>query len=93
VSLSNRSAHRCVSLSASISWALTQGYLASAYALKGEMGRAASALAEVRRLSGDGFYSRIARVKAARYFGVPKVSALYEATYIAGLRKAGIPEE
>src|SRR5215831_1512694 len=55
---------------------LTQGYLASAYALKGEMGRAASALAEVRRLSGDGFYSSIARVKAARYFGVPKVSAL-----------------
>jgi len=72
---------------------LTQGYLASAYALKGEMGRAASALAEVRRLSGDGFYSSIARVKAARYFGVPKVSALYDATYIAGLRKAGIPEE
>jgi predicted Zn-dependent protease len=72
---------------------LTQGYLASAYALKGEMGRAASALAEVRRLSGDGFYSSIARVKAARYFGVPKVSALYEATYIAGLRKAGMPED
>jgi len=72
---------------------LTQGFLASAYDLKGEMERAASALAEARRLSGDGAYSSIARLKAARYFGVPKVRALYEATYIAGLRKAGMPEE
>ena len=72
---------------------LTQGFLASAYDLKGEMERAASALAEARRLSGDGAYSSIARLKAARYFGVPKVRALYEATYIAGLRKDGMPEE
>jgi hypothetical protein len=27
------------------------------------------------------------------YLGVPKIRALYEATYIAGLRKAGVPEE
>ena len=72
---------------------LTLGYLASAYALKGEMERAASALAEARRLSGDGHYSSIARVKAARYFGVPKVRALFEATLFAGLRLAGMPEE
>jgi hypothetical protein len=26
-------------------------------------------------------------------WGVPKISALYEATYFAGLRKAGMPEE
>jgi hypothetical protein len=26
-------------------------------------------------------------------WGVPKVRALYETTYIAGLRKAGMPEE
>jgi TolB-like protein/class 3 adenylate cyclase/Flp pilus assembly protein TadD len=71
---------------------LTYGYLSAAYALKGEMKSAASALAEARRLSGDGTYSSIARLKAARYFGVPKVRALYEATYIAGLRKAGMPE-
>ena len=70
---------------------LTQGYLASAYALKGEMERAASALAEARRLSGDGTYSNIARLNAVRYFGVPKVHVLYEATYFAGLRKAGMP--
>ena len=72
---------------------LTHGYLASAYALKGEMERAASALAEARRLSGDGPYSSIARLKAVPYFGVPKVRAFYEATYFAGLRKAGVPEE
>ena len=72
---------------------LTHGYLASAYALKGEMERAASALAEARRLSGDGPYSSIARLKAVPYFGVPRVRAFYEATYFAGLRKAGVPEE
>jgi len=27
------------------------------------------------------------------YWGVPKVRALFEATYFAGLRKAGMPEE
>ena len=29
----------------------------------------------------------------ARYWGVPKIRALFEATYFAGLRKAGMPEE
>jgi hypothetical protein len=52
-----------------------QDYLASACALKGEIKRAASALAEARRLSGDGAYSGIARLKAVRYFRVPKVRA------------------
>jgi hypothetical protein len=27
------------------------------------------------------------------YFGVPETRALFEATYLAGLRKAGMPEE
>ena len=27
------------------------------------------------------------------WLGVPKIRALYEATYFAGLRKAGMPEE
>jgi hypothetical protein len=49
-------------------------------------------LAEARRLSPDGHYTSIARVKA-EYFGVPSVRALYEATYFEGLRKAGMPEE
>jgi hypothetical protein len=32
-------------------------------------------------------------VTAHGYWGVPKVRALFEATYLAGLRKAGLPEE
>jgi hypothetical protein len=32
-------------------------------------------------------------VQANGYWGVPKVRALFEATYFAGLRKAGVPEE
>ena len=67
--------------------------LASAYALKGETERAGAELAEARRYSGDGRYSSIARLKAVAYFGVPTIRALYETTYFAGLRKAGMPEE
>ena len=66
-------------------------YLASAYALKGENERAAAELAETWRLSPDGRYSSIAGLKAAEYFGSREVQALVEATYFAGLRKAGIP--
>jgi hypothetical protein len=45
-------------------------------------------------LSLDDRYSSIAHVKAsAPWWGVPKVQALFEATYFAGLRKAGVPEE
>jgi tetratricopeptide (TPR) repeat protein len=67
--------------------------LASAHALKGETERAATELAAALRLSGDERYSSITRLNAARYWGVPKVRALFEATYFAGLRKAGMPEE
>jgi tetratricopeptide (TPR) repeat protein len=70
-----------------------RGWLASAYALKGETERAAAELAEARRLSSDDRYSSIARLNAAGYFPAPKVRALFEATYYAGLRKAGMPEE
>ena len=66
--------------------------LASAYALKGENERAAAELAEARRLAGDDRFSSIARLSRGN-FGVPKVRALFEATYFAGLRKAGMPEE
>jgi adenylate cyclase len=71
------------------------GYLASAYALNGESERAAAELAEVRRLNRDGRYSSIARLRAiAAWAGaLPKIRALFEATYVAGLRKAGVPEE
>jgi tetratricopeptide (TPR) repeat protein len=72
---------------------LHHAWLAAAYALKGESEQAAAELAEARKLSGDDRYSSIARMKAGGYFGVPKIRALFEATYFAGLRKAGMPEE
>ncbi len=65
--------------------------LASAYALRGETERAAAELAEASGLSGGDLFSRIANLKT--YPEAPKLSALYEATYFAGLRKAGMPEE
>jgi len=68
-------------------------FLASAYALKGEGQRAVAELAEARRLSSDDRYSSIARLQASGFFAVPKVRALFEATYFAGLREAGMPEE
>jgi TolB-like protein/class 3 adenylate cyclase/Flp pilus assembly protein TadD len=68
--------------------------LAAAYALNSETERAATELAEARRLARDDRYSSIARYRAFTYQGVaPKVRALYEATYVAGLRLAGVPEE
>ena len=69
--------------------------LASAYALDGETDRAAVELTEARRLSGDDRYSSLVRLRARGYYGVmvPKIRALAEATYFAGLRKAGMPEE
>ena len=71
---------------------IVHAHLASAYALKGEMEHAAAELAEARRLSGDDLYASIGRLKAVGYFRVSKIRALYEATYFAGLRKAGMPE-
>jgi adenylate cyclase len=70
--------------------------LAAAYALRGETERAAGELAEARRLDGGDLFSSIARLRAfpgAAWWGVPKTRALWEATYFAGLRKAGMPEE
>jgi adenylate cyclase len=67
--------------------------LASAYALKDETERAAAERAEARRLRGEDFYSSIALILAKGNWGVPKIRALFEATYFAGLRKAGMPEE
>jgi TolB-like protein len=68
-------------------------HLASAYALKGDIERAVLELAEARKLSGDNRYSSFARLNAIQHWGAPKTRALYEATYFAGLRKAGMPEE
>ena len=68
------------------------GCLAAAYGLNSWTERAAAELAEVRRLS-DGRYATIARLKAAGQWGMPGVRSLFDATYFAGLRKAGMPEE
>jgi TolB-like protein len=69
--------------------------LASAYGLKGETERAAAELAEARRLTGDDHFLSIARLKAfGRVRGFYRgTNTDWEATYFAGLRKAGMPEE
>ena len=71
---------------------MPHAFLASACALKGETERAAAELTEARRLGGDDRFSSLARLRAIGYWGVPKIRALFEATYFAGLRKAGMPE-
>jgi adenylate cyclase len=66
-------------------------YLAAAYGLKGESERARTELAEARKLGST--YSSVAAVEKSTWFESPKIHALVETTYIAGLRKAGMPEE
>jgi TolB-like protein/Tfp pilus assembly protein PilF len=67
--------------------------LSSAYALKGDAARAATELAEARRLVDDDRYSAIAHLRVAESWGVPEVRALVDTTYFAGLREAGVPDE
>ena len=71
---------------------MVHAWLAAAYALNGEIERGAAELAWAGGLSRDGRYSSIPRLKAVGHFGVPKVRALLESTFVAGLRKAGMPE-
>jgi len=70
----------------------THGCLAAAFGLKGWIERASAELAEAQRLS-DGRYSSIARLKVAGQWGLPAIQSLFETTYFAGLRRAGVPEE
>jgi tetratricopeptide (TPR) repeat protein len=67
--------------------------LASAYALDDQVERAATELAEACRLSADNRFSSVARLRAVGTYGVPEIHALRERTYVAGLRRAGLPEE
>jgi arsenate reductase (glutaredoxin) len=69
-----------------------RGHLAAAYALSGEIERAAVELAEAQRLSSDDRYVSLASSKALGE-EVSAVRAMCEATYFAGLCKAGMPEE
>jgi hypothetical protein len=64
--------------------------LASAHAMKGDIEHANAELAEARRLNND-FFRSLARIKT-RYSEVPQMHALFEATYLEGLRKTGMPE-
>jgi hypothetical protein len=70
-----------------------RSWLASTYALKGAIERAANELTEARRLLGEGSFSSITDMKAGGWWGVQKIRTLFEATYFAGLRKAGMPEK
>jgi adenylate cyclase len=72
-----------------------RAWLASAYALKGDVVRAAAELADAQRLSSDDRYLSLAKLKMLlrKTLSLPKMRALYEVTYFAGLRKAGLPEE
>jgi tetratricopeptide (TPR) repeat protein len=72
---------------------LIHAHLASAYALISQLELASAELAEARRLSSDDRYQSMSRLIAVSYWGVPAVRQLFEATYFAGLRKAGVPEE
>ena len=65
--------------------------LASAYTIKGETAHAKAELTEARTLSGHDDYSSITHLSAG-YLGVPKIRALYDKVYFAGLRLAGVPE-
>jgi TolB-like protein len=71
----------------------TRASLAVAYAHKGETALAAAEIAEAHRLSPDGRYSSIARLRDVGYLGVPKVRTLFETIYLSGYRKAGVLEE
>jgi len=80
--------------SANPEYSFVRVFLASAYGLRGETKQAAAELAAARRLTGNVSPSTIAREKATFVAGFsPVIRPLFEATYFAGLRKAGMPEE
>lgn len=68
-------------------------YLAAAYALKGESERAAAELAEARKLAGKRSWQSIHWLRTHTRYENPATRALFEATFLAGLRKAGVPEQ
>ena len=80
--------------SANPEYSFVRVFLASAYGLRGETKQATAELAAARRLTGNVSPSTIAREKDTFVAGFsPVIRPLFEATYFAGLRKAGMPEE
>jgi len=75
-------------------YAFVPAWLAAAYGLKGDLPHAAAELVDARRLDGNGAPASIAAARAVsiRDFAAPRAQALLEATYLAGLRQAGVPE-
>ena len=67
--------------------------LTSAYGLKGETDRAAAELAEALRLTGNDCFSTVARVRINSISNTPILHDRFENIYLAGLRKAGLPQE
>jgi len=67
-------------------------WLASAYALNGDIERANAALVAARRLSPDNRYDSITRFKLMQSLGSANINALAETTFLAGLRQAGVPD-
>ena len=69
--------------------------LAAAYGLSDDLDRAAAEVSAARRLRGEGSFSSIAEMKASRWQRSlsPRSRALFEATFLAGLRNAGMPEK
>lgn len=70
--------------------AFVHAYLAAGYALKGELERAHSELAQAQRLSK--LYSSLASIKKSAWYDDPKIHALAEAHYFPALLRAGLPE-
>jgi TolB-like protein/DNA-binding winged helix-turn-helix (wHTH) protein len=68
-------------------------WLAAAYGLKGDLPRAAAELADARNLAGNRAPANIAAARAIsdRDFAATRTQSLLEATYIAGLHRAGVP--
>jgi adenylate cyclase len=77
--------------------AVNHADLAAAYALHGDAEQASAELTEAQRLSTA--YSSVAKLKLSfssdyQSRGArPEIRSLFETTYFAGLRKAGMPEE
>jgi TolB-like protein/Flp pilus assembly protein TadD len=75
-----------------------RAFLAAAYALIGDTEKAAAQLGEAQRLDGKCSFSSIARLKLMGSINQnrgarPEIRELFEATYYAGLRKAGMLEK